>query len=258
MTTSTGASAPVVFTFTTQPLRVVMIDGNPWFVAADVCAALGIGNNRMAVEKLDDDEKGVSSIDTLGGKQEMLVVNESGLNAIILRCRDAMTTGTVAHRYRKWVTSEVLPSIRKTGAYIAREAMRPALTAEQQREISDAVRKATTGWIFGDGSQNWIYNHLRVAFNVARWQDIPTDQHAAAMALIESKDASAKQFLVFLRDVRDYFDREVLGGNLPWTPSIQKKLSQEMGRRVILPPKVDWLALAEKHSEGKTSCSPTQ
>jgi len=108
-----------------------MIDGNPWFVAADVCAALGIGNNRMAVEKLDDDEKGVSSIDTLGGQQEMLVVNESGLNAIILRCRDAMTTGTVAHRYRKWVTSEVLPAIRKTGSY---HAVAPAPTSDAAHE----------------------------------------------------------------------------------------------------------------------------
>ncbi len=106
------------FTFSSKALRVIMRDGNPWFVASDVCEAIGITNYRNAVEKLDDDEKGVHSVDTLGGAQEMLIVNESGLNAIILRCRDAMTPGTPAHKYRKWVTSEVLPAIRKTGRYI--------------------------------------------------------------------------------------------------------------------------------------------
>ncbi len=245
-TQSACALAPAVFTFTTHTLRVVMIDGNPWFVAADVCAALDIGNNRMAVEKLDDDEKGVSSIDTPGGQQEMLIVNESGLNAIILRCRDAMTQGTVAHRYRKWVTSEVLPSIRKTGAYIAREAMRPALTDEQQKEIASAIQMMAHDWAFGESSQNWIYNHLRVAFQVARWQDIPAEQFPAVKALVESKREPIRQFVDFLFEARSYFAKEVLGAGTPWTPAIQRKLSQEMGRRVILPPKVDWLALAEK------------
>ena len=113
-----------VFNFDSQALRTLTRDGEPWFVAADVCTAIGITNYRNAVEKLDDDEKGVHSVDTLGGQQEMLIVNESGLNAIILRCRDAMTPGTPAHKYRKWVTSEVLPSIRKTGQYTAPKAKR--------------------------------------------------------------------------------------------------------------------------------------
>lgn len=245
MTVATGAAAPAVFHFNALPVTVITKDGEPWFIASEVCAALEINNSRMAIRRLDDDEKGVSKTDTPGGEQEVSIINEPGLYRLIGR-----SNKPAAKAFNRWVCHEVLPAIRKTGAYIAREAMRPALTAEQQREISDAVRKATTGWIFGDGSQNWVYNHLRVAFNVARWQDIPTDQHAAAMALIESKDASAKQFLVFLAEVRDYFDKEVLGGNLPWTPSIQKKLSQEMGRRVILPPKVDWLALAGKQQSG--------
>lgn len=80
----------------------------------DVCAILGIGNNRMASDRLDTDEKGVSQIDTLGGKQEMTVINESGLYNVILR-----SDKPEAKPFRKWVTSEVLPSIRKTGGYIA-------------------------------------------------------------------------------------------------------------------------------------------
>lgn len=98
-------------------VRVVVIDGEPWFVAKDVCAVLGIKNYRDAVSPLDDDEKGVGSTDTNGGDQQMLVMSESGLYTLVVRSRAATTPGTVQHRFRKWVTAEVLPQIRKTGQY---------------------------------------------------------------------------------------------------------------------------------------------
>jgi prophage antirepressor-like protein len=112
-------SALQTFDFETNAVRVLMRDEVPWFVAADVCRALGLTNSRMVIEKLDEDEKGVSLTDTLGGAQRVQVINESGLYTVILRSRDAMTAGTVAHRFRKWVTGEVLPSIRRTGRYEA-------------------------------------------------------------------------------------------------------------------------------------------
>ncbi|MGN6140268.1 MAG: BRO-N domain-containing protein, partial [Ralstonia sp.] len=94
-----------------------MRDDEPWFVAADVCAALEIANSRDALMKLDADEKGVGLTDTLGGRQQVAIVSESGMYALVLRCRDAMKLGTVPHRFRKWVTSIVLPAIRKTGQF---------------------------------------------------------------------------------------------------------------------------------------------
>jgi prophage antirepressor-like protein len=100
------------FPFATQQLRVVMRNGEPWFVAADVCAALTIGNNRDALARLDDDERDVGSIDTPSGTQQMGIVNESGLYSLILGSRKPE-----AKRFKKWVTSEVLPAIRKTGTY---------------------------------------------------------------------------------------------------------------------------------------------
>lgn len=103
-----------VFTYSGNEVRTVQRNGEPWFVLKDVCAILGIGNNRMASDRLDTDEKGVSQIDTLGGKQEMTVINESGLYNVILR-----SDKPEAKPFRKWVTSEVLPSIRRTGGYIA-------------------------------------------------------------------------------------------------------------------------------------------
>jgi prophage antirepressor-like protein len=163
-----GANA-LTFSFSTQTLRVVMIDGEPWFVAADVCAALGIKRTSDAVEKLDADEKGTDSIRTLGGAQEMLIVNESGLNAIILRCRDAMTHGTPAHKYRKWVTSEVLPAIRKTGRYEAKPQPRHA--AREQLNAADMQNLKRLIWLVADRMRNkevWsqaIWFYLRAALN---------------------------------------------------------------------------------------------
>ena len=115
------------FNFEGKDVRVIADKdgGEPWFVAADVCAALGISNGRDALTKLDADEKGVGSTDTPGGTQQVSVISESGLYALILRCRDAMTPGTVPHRFRKWVTSIVLPSVRKTGSYEAAELLWP-------------------------------------------------------------------------------------------------------------------------------------
>ena len=70
-----------------QTIRVVEKDGDPWFVAKDVCDCLEVGNSRDAVATLDEDEKGVATIDTLGGAQEMATISESGLYSLILRYR---------------------------------------------------------------------------------------------------------------------------------------------------------------------------
>ncbi len=115
-----GASAPTVFTFTAQSVRVVVIDEAPWFVAADVLAALTL--DRKALERLDDDEKGVSSIHTPGGTQEMGIINESGLYSLILGSRKPE-----AKKFKKWVTSEVLPAIRKTGTYSVQQPVPEAV-----------------------------------------------------------------------------------------------------------------------------------
>lgn len=115
--TPSGHGVLTPFHFESQEVRIIARDGEPWFVATDVCRVLGLVNNRDAIEKLDTDEKGVAFSDTLGGQQEFSVINEGGLYTLVLRCRGATTPGTVQHRFRKWVTAEVLPSIRKTGGY---------------------------------------------------------------------------------------------------------------------------------------------
>lgn len=94
-------------------IRTTMINGEPWFVAADVCKALEIKNSRDAMTRLDDDEKDVALTDTLGGAQTSKVVNESGLYALVLGSRKPE-----AKAFKRWITHDVIPSIRKHGAYI--------------------------------------------------------------------------------------------------------------------------------------------
>lgn len=98
--------------FKGQSVRIVEVDGEPHFVLTDICAALGVKQPSRVAQRLDADEKGVTSIHTPGGLQQMLTVNESGLYAVILR-----SDKPVAKEFRKWVTNEVLPSLRKTGSY---------------------------------------------------------------------------------------------------------------------------------------------
>lgn len=105
-------NAIVPFQFEEQPVRVIERDGLPWFSLNDVCAVLEIANPRDAAGRLDDDEKGVVITDTLGGRQESTVIDESGLYKLTLRSRKAG-----AKRFTKWLTREVLPSIRRTGSY---------------------------------------------------------------------------------------------------------------------------------------------
>lgn len=99
-------------------LRVIKAnDGEPWFVAKDVCNALGLANVGQAVLNLDNDEKGITIADTLGGQQKLITISESGFYRLVLKSRRKE-----AKAFQRWVTHEVLPSIRKDGGYIASTA----------------------------------------------------------------------------------------------------------------------------------------
>ena len=101
-----------VWNYESSEIRTVQVNGEPWFVLADVCKVLEISNSRNISSRLEPDEKGVTLVDTLGGTQKMTIINESGLYTVILRSDKPQ-----AKPFRKWVTSVVLPSIRKTGSY---------------------------------------------------------------------------------------------------------------------------------------------
>ena len=112
----------------TWPVRVVIINGEPWWVAKDVCEVFGDTNYRRSVSRLDDDEKGVSPLYTPGGTQRATVINESGLYSLLFHMQPqrkaSLTDEQIRHRqeqlrgFKRWVTHDVLPQIRQTGQYV--------------------------------------------------------------------------------------------------------------------------------------------
>lgn len=122
-----------VFNYKSFQVRTVEINNEPWFVLKDVCTVLGISNHKMTAQRLDVDEVSQTYLtDSLGRKQETTIINESGLYHVILR-----SDKHEAKPFRKWVTSEVLPSIRKTGGYALPKdypaALRALADAEEQK-----------------------------------------------------------------------------------------------------------------------------
>ncbi|MCY1085902.1 BRO-N domain-containing protein, partial [Pasteurella multocida] len=115
MTTKTQLST---FLFETHIIRTLSINNEPWFVVADLCKALELSSPTKAILNLDEDEVALNSIQGISkGNDKVNLVSESGMYTLILRCRDAVKKGSVPHRFRKWVTAEVLPQIRKMGKY---------------------------------------------------------------------------------------------------------------------------------------------
>lgn len=126
-----------IFTHGIQSVHTALIDGEPWFVASDVASILELGNIRSSLALLDDDERGVHTVDTLGGPQSMTVISESGLYSLVLRSRKPE-----AREFKRWITREVIPTIRKTGSY----SNTPALTEDQivQQALTILVAKTAT------------------------------------------------------------------------------------------------------------------
>lgn len=112
------------FSYQEKEVRTVQVDDSSWFVLSDVCKILGIGNTADVAKRLDEDEVDkIDVVDSVGRRQRSFIISESGLYNVILR-----SDKQEAKKFRKWVTSEVLPTIRKHGAYMTRETLQAAIT----------------------------------------------------------------------------------------------------------------------------------
>ncbi|EEQ5540903.1 antirepressor protein [Escherichia coli] len=142
----------VVLRFDSVNVRVVYLNGEPWFVAKDVCVALEISNSRDALKALDADEKKTVALSYgIRGNPNHSLISESGFYKLIARSRKAVTPGTFAHRFSNWVFRNVIPGIRKTGAYgipwgalqdFSRRKEQYQLSASQKgRELQACKRK---------------------------------------------------------------------------------------------------------------------
>ena len=166
------------FNFESKSIRTLAINNEPWFVAKDLCDTLKISNVSDALLKLDDDEKttiGLTDSQAGNGAQSLSLVSESGMYTLILRCRDAVKKGSVPHRFRKWVTAEVLPAIRKTGKYESKT------TADDRTGLRNAVNMLVSkkGLIYSDA-----YNLVHQYMNVERIEDIPADKLQSAVEYV--------------------------------------------------------------------------
>lgn len=170
------------FKFEQTELHSIIVDDAPWFFASDLSAPLGYSRIRDALRMLDDDEKDVHSVDTNGGKQEVSIVSESGLYALILKSRRPE-----AKRFRKWVTSEVLPAIRKSGKYECPANPR-YLTDQQCWAIQSAVGKRAKG--VGAHFQT-IYRALKAHFQVPTYTRILEKDFDAAIEFIATCELKA-------------------------------------------------------------------
>ncbi|MBU1282710.1 MAG: hypothetical protein KJ989_12985 [Gammaproteobacteria bacterium] len=221
-------------------IRIHVIEGEPWFALRDVCDTLDL--KVASPERFQLDSKGVTKLvtPTASGDQELTFVNEPNLYRVIFR-----SNKPEAKQFQDWVFNDVLPSIRKHGMFLDAAAMRPSMTNEHWQEIYRKVDGLCSSWALGKDSKNWIFNHMRVVFSVPRFDDIPDDQFHTVMQLLAAKEEARYQFVTFVNEARHWFEKEVLGGGQPWTPTIKAKLTRQLQRQIILPPKTDWLALAK-------------
>lgn len=166
------------FNFESKSIRTLSINNEPWFVAKDLCDTLGIKNPSQALENLDEDERSMFNIGRSkvhGGGGEVNIVNESGMYTLILRCRDAVKKGSVPHRFRKWVTAEVLPAIRKTGKYESKT------TVDDRTGLRNAVNMLVSkkGLIYSDA-----YHLIHQRFNVESIEDLTLEQLPQAVEYV--------------------------------------------------------------------------
>ena len=201
------------FTYQDSPIRTVQLDGEPWFVLKDVCAVLGISKYRDTADRLDEDERGAARVDTLGGAQDMTIINESGLYNVILR-----SDKPEARPFRKWVTGEVLPSIRKHGAYMTTETLQAAiLNPDYLLQVVTALKDETDKRKALEASNAALAVDLEIARPKAEYFDTLVERNTLTNFRETAKqlEVSPKRFVDFLLE-KKYVYRDKKGKLLPY------------------------------------------
>ena len=187
-------------------IRTVVIDGEPWFVAVDVCRALEIVNSRDALTRIDEDEKGVVLTDTPGGKQEVTTVNEPGLYSLVLGSRKPE-----AKAFKRWITHEVIPSIRKNGGYIAgQETMSDVELMARALIVAQNVIEEKNRQISGLTEENLLMKPKAEYFDDLVDRKLLTNFRDTAKEF----HIGQKRFIAFLTD-NGYAYRDARGRILP-------------------------------------------
>lgn len=191
-------SSLTVFQFNSIQVRVVVVNNEPWFVAKDLCQVLGISKYRDAISRLDDDERESFKLDTLGGKQDMITVSESGMYALVISSRKSE-----AKTFRKWITSEVLPSIRKTGEYKVKDKiLNKSEEWLKERQESKEVRRELT-----DSIKDYIDRHPELSPNAIKFM-YSNATETLNLGLFAKRTKRLKEVIGITpsNSIRDYLD----------------------------------------------------
>lgn len=198
------------FTYQDSPIRTVQLDGEPWFVLKDVCGVLGMSNPTAVAERLDDDERAKSD---LGRQGAGWVINESGLYNVILR-----SDKPEARPFRKWVTGEVLPSIRKHGAYMTTETLQAAiLNPDYLLQVVTALKDETDKRKALEASNAALTVDLEIARPKAEYFDTLVERNTLTNFRETAKqlEVPPKRFVDFLLE-KKYVYRDKKGKLLPY------------------------------------------
>lgn len=198
-----------VFNFRSTEVRTIVIDDNVWFVASDIAKALNYAEAKDMTRVIDEDEQGRHIVPTPSGDQEMIVINESGMYHAVLKSRKPE-----AKPFRKWVTSEVLPAIRKTGSYSA------TITREQAGEI--VTRMAERFPVGKDRPYAWsrFNNHFRLA----SYKDLPATKFSEALYYIGNMETKGGSSPVSL-DIESAMFTGMLEPSVPTPESVQSAIN---------------------------------
>lgn len=195
-------------------VRTVVIDHDPWFVAVDVANALGFTNSRKAVtDHVDDEDKGVTKCYTLGGEQKMTIINESGLYALIFGSHLPK-----ARAFKRWVTAEVLPTLRKKGYY----AIKPKKDDGWDKKMVKRTKDFIEYWVVETME---YYRHVVGITNVAHLNDYMLNELYCAHA--NRLDHAICEFMSF---TRAHFRAVVADPTLLMPTKERNKLLRKQGR----------------------------
>lgn len=212
-------------------VRVIVKNGEPLFVASDVCKCLDIANSRDALSRLDEDEKGVVLTDTLGGEQELSAVNEAGLYVITLGSRKPE-----AKPFKRWITHDVIPSIRQTGAYLSH-----VIDSDMLFKMAEAMREK-------EQRISVLEEEKQAMLPKAEYFDALVDRNLLTNFRETAKQLhiQQKQFIQFLLDGK-YIYRDARGKLMPYAPHVENGLfeikeclndhSQWSGTQTLVTPK---------------------
>lgn len=178
-------SNTLAFTFEGSPLSILGDVLNPLFIVQQICTVLGFSNSRKAVaDHCDPEDVCKVEMQTKGGKQLVNCVNESGLYSLIFGSKLPK-----AKQFKRWVTNEVLPAIRKQGCYSAQEQDNTLISNEQQYELSSRVMRKTHA-LFGNKNYSFVYRALKRRFRIPRYTCLLQRDFEAALAFVDGLKVS--------------------------------------------------------------------